>query len=92
MTLSPRATGGFHKYTIYLRNLPKGSPFDDLPNDYIEWVEDQINGRPMQVLGLKVPKEIWNKALESPQSNFYSLYRFLKVISKFPGELLPRSW
>jgi IS30 family transposase len=45
------------------RYFPKGSHFDDLPHEYLEWVEDQINNRPMKVLGFKTPNEVWNQAL-----------------------------
>lgn len=43
--------------------FPKGSHFDDLPREYIDWVEDQINNRPMKVLNFRTPNEVWEEAL-----------------------------
>ena len=45
------------------RFFPKGSHFDDLPLEYVEWVEDQINNTPMRVLKFKTPNEVWAQSL-----------------------------
>lgn len=45
------------------RFFPKGSHFDDMPRDYVEWVEDQVNNRPMKVLNFRTPNEVWRDAL-----------------------------
>lgn len=45
------------------RFLPKGTDFDDIPHDFIQWIEDQANNRPMKVLGFKTPNEVWAEGL-----------------------------
>lgn len=45
------------------RFLPKGSDFDGIPEDFIEWLEDQHNNRPMKVLGFKTPNQVWAEGL-----------------------------
>lgn len=47
------------------RYLPKGSPFDDLPDEYLEFIEDQVNNTPMKVLTWKTPNQVFTHALES---------------------------
>jgi len=46
------------------RFLPKGTDFDEIPDDFIEWVEDYYNSRPMKVLGFKTPNEVWAEQLK----------------------------
>jgi IS30 family transposase len=43
------------------RFLPKGSNFDDIPDEYIEWVEDYFNNTPMKILNFKTPNQVWNE-------------------------------
>jgi transposase, IS30 family len=45
------------------RFLPKGSDFEGIPDEFLEWVEDYYNNRPMKVLGFKTPNAIWNEGL-----------------------------
>ena len=46
------------------RFLPKGTDFDGIPADFIEWMEDYFNNMPMKVHGFKTPNEVWNQHLE----------------------------
>jgi IS30 family transposase len=48
---------------VLRRFFPKGSHFDDIPVEYVEWVEDQINNTPMRVLKFKTPNEVWAQSL-----------------------------
>lgn len=43
--------------------LPKGTDFDDIPDDFIQWIEDQMNHRPMKILGFKTPMQVWNEEI-----------------------------
>lgn len=45
------------------RFFPKGTDLSDIPQDFIEWVEDYFNNMPMKVLGFKTPNEIWQEKL-----------------------------
>lgn len=45
------------------RFFPKGTDFRDLPEEYIQYVEDLANNRPMKCLGFRTPNEVWNQAL-----------------------------
>lgn len=46
------------------RFLPKGTHFDDIPDDFIEWIEDYFNNMPMKILGFKTPNQVWNEELK----------------------------
>lgn len=45
------------------RFFPKGTDFQGIPNEYVEWVEDYFNNMPMKVLGFKTPNQVWNENL-----------------------------
>jgi len=45
------------------RFLPKGVDFDDLPDEYIEWVEDYFNNMPMKVLKFQTPNQVWDDGI-----------------------------
>lgn len=45
------------------RFFPKGTHFDGIPDEYIEWVEDYFNNMPMKVLGFKTPNQVWAEHL-----------------------------
>ena len=45
------------------RFFPKGINFQELPQDYVEWVEDYFNNMPMKVLGFRTPNEVWAEQL-----------------------------
>jgi transposase, IS30 family len=45
------------------RFFPKGGDLDDIPQDFIEWVEDYFNNMPMKVLGFRTPNEVWAEKL-----------------------------
>lgn len=39
--------------------FPKGTNFDDIPDEYIRFVEDYLNNTPLKVLGFLTPNEAW---------------------------------
>jgi len=41
------------------RFFPKGTDFDSIPDDFIEWVEDYFNSMPMECLLFATPNEVW---------------------------------
>jgi len=41
------------------RFFPKGEDLNQIPQDFIEWVEDYFNNMPMKILGFKTPNEVW---------------------------------
>lgn len=43
--------------------FPKGTNFDDIPDDYIQWLEDYINNYPLGVLDYFTPNEVWERNL-----------------------------
>lgn len=45
------------------RFLPKGANFDEIPPEFLEWVEDYYNNKPMKVLGFKTPNQVWKEGL-----------------------------
>lgn len=45
------------------RFLPKGANFDDIAPEFLEWVEDYYNNKPMKVLGFKTPNQVWAEGL-----------------------------
>ena len=45
--------------------FPKGTNFDEIPDEYITFVEDYINNYPLAVLDFSTPNEIWNLELEN---------------------------
>lgn len=46
------------------RFLPKGANFDDIAPEFLEWVEDYYNNKPMKVLGFKTPNQVWKEGLQ----------------------------
>lgn len=46
------------------RFLPKGEIFDDLPREFLDWVEDYFNNMPMKILGFKTPNQVWEENLK----------------------------
>ncbi len=46
--------------------FPKGTSFDDIPDEYIQWVEDYINDYPLEVLNFLTPNERIRKSI-NPQ-------------------------
>ena len=49
---------------VLRRFLPKGTDFDNISKDFLEWVEDYFNNRPMKVLGFKTPNQVWEEGLK----------------------------
>jgi transposase, IS30 family len=47
------------------RFLPKGTDFDDIPADFIEWIEDYFNNMPMKVLGFRTPNQVWHAEIKN---------------------------
>lgn len=45
------------------RFFPKGSDFSSLTQEFIEWVEDYLNNKPMKILGFRTPNEVWTEKL-----------------------------
>lgn len=45
------------------RFLPKGTDFDDISPEFLEWIEDYFNNKPMKVLGFKTPNQVWEEEL-----------------------------
>ena len=45
------------------RFLPKGTEFDGIPDEYVQWIEDYFNNTPMKVLGFKTPNQVWSENL-----------------------------
>lgn len=43
--------------------FPKGTDFNNIPDDQVQFVEDLINNRPMKCLGFYTPNEIWGKEI-----------------------------
>ena len=56
---SERGTVG-NRNKILRRFFPKGTDFDDIPDEYLQWVEDYLNNMPMKVLGFMTPNEVWS--------------------------------
>jgi IS30 family transposase len=52
------------------RFFPKGTNFDDIPDDFIEWTENYLNNKPMKVLGFLTPMEVWNAEVEGKPVTF----------------------
>lgn len=48
------------------RFLPKGTDFDGIPDEFIEWIEDYFNNMPMKVLGFRTPNQIWDEEEKTP--------------------------
>ncbi len=49
----------------FLRKFfPKGTDFKNIPDDYIKYVEDIHNNRPMKIHGFLTPREVWNQELK----------------------------
>jgi IS30 family transposase len=48
---------------VLRRFLPKGTDLDDISEEFLEWVEDYFNNRPMKVLGFKTPNQVWEEEL-----------------------------
>lgn len=46
------------------RFLPKGANFDDITTEFLEWVEDYYNNKPMKVLGFKTPNQVWEEGIK----------------------------
>jgi transposase, IS30 family len=46
------------------RFLPKGTDFDDIPLEFLQWIEDHLNNMPMKVLGFKTPNQVWEEELK----------------------------
>jgi IS30 family transposase len=46
---------------VLRRFLPKGTDFDDISEEFLRWVEDYFNNRPMKVLGFKTPNQVWEE-------------------------------
>ena len=49
---------------VLRRFLPKGTDLDDISEEFLEWVEDYFNNRPMKVLGFKTPNQVWEEEEE----------------------------
>lgn len=45
--------------------LPKGTDFDDIPDDYLEWIEDYYNNKPLKVLEFRTPNEVWDEQVKN---------------------------
>jgi IS30 family transposase len=45
------------------RFLPKGADFSEISEEFLEWVEDYYNNRPMKVLNFKTPNQVWQEGL-----------------------------
>lgn len=44
---------------VIRRFFPKGTNFDEIPDDFIQWLEDFINNYPLGVLNYQTPNETW---------------------------------
>lgn len=53
---------------ILRRFFPKGTDFDDIPHEYLQWVEDYLNNMPMKVLGFMTPNQVWSTEATFPQN------------------------
>lgn len=42
------------------RFFPKGCDLDEMPDDFVEWVEDYLNSMPMKCLRFCTPDQIWD--------------------------------
>jgi IS30 family transposase len=45
------------------RYLPKGQDFSELPREFIDYIEQQVNSTPMKVLNYKTPDQVWEEEL-----------------------------
>jgi IS30 family transposase len=45
------------------RFLPKGTNFDEIPDEFIEWIEVYFNNTPMKVLKFKTPDQVWQEQI-----------------------------
>ena len=52
-----------HRNMVLRRFLPKGNYFDGISEEFLRWVEDCFNNRPMKVLGFKTPNQVWEEEL-----------------------------
>jgi len=43
--------------------IPKGSSFENIPNERIEFIEDRLNNRPRKSLGYWTPNEVYQQAM-----------------------------
>ena len=46
--------------------IKKGSSFEDVTNERINFIEDRLNNRPRKTLGYLTPNEVYNQAIISP--------------------------
>lgn len=44
--------------------FPKGTRFDEIPDEFIQWVEDQLNHTPMKILNFDTPHQAWERELQ----------------------------
>jgi len=49
--------------------FPKGTDFDDVDSDRINWVQEALNERPRETLGYNTPKFALNKLISEHQKN-----------------------
>jgi len=47
------------------RFFPKGTDLTGIPQEFIEWVEDYLNNKPMKILGFKTPNQVWQEKLSA---------------------------
>lgn len=52
-----------NRHLFFRRFIPKGTDLETIPDDFIEWLEDYFNNKPMKVLGFKTPNQVWNEEL-----------------------------
>jgi len=50
---------------VLRRFFPKGTDFDDIPEEYIEWAEDYFNNLPMKVLNFQTPNQVWDEGIRA---------------------------
>jgi IS30 family transposase len=43
--------------------IPKGSSFENIPNERIKFIEDRLNSRPRKTLGYWTPNEVYQQAM-----------------------------
>lgn len=57
-----------HSNGLVRQFLPKGTNFDEISENYVNFVQSMLNNRPRKVLGFKTPKEVFEQLTAGDQS------------------------
>ncbi len=86
---SPWERGTCENTNMLIRGFfPKGTDFNTVSAQKVNWVQHALNERPRQTLGFKTPKEVLNKLILSFAANKLPLFGNRKVFSGCMGLLI----